>query len=84
MHTEAVLTVLKNLQNHICAALEAEDGEAVFVCDEWTSRLGKGESRVLKNGAVFEQAGVNFSHVKGEKMPGIGYCAPSRIGRCRI
>ena len=69
MHTEAVLTVLKNLQNQICAALEQEDGGAVFAREEWTGKLGVGETRVLKNGAVFEQAGVNFSHVKGSKMP---------------
>lgn len=69
MHTEAVLTVLKNLQNQICAALEAEDGGAAFEADTWQSRLGTGESRVLKNGHVFEQAGVNFSHVKGSSMP---------------
>ena len=69
MHTEAVLTVLKNLQNQICAALEQEDGGAVFAREEWTGKLGVGETRVLKNGAVFEQTGVNFSHVKGNKMP---------------
>ena len=69
MHTEAVLTVLKNLQNQICTALEQEDGGAVFAHEEWTGKLGVGETRVLKNGAVFEQAGVNFSHVKGSKMP---------------
>ncbi|MDO5638925.1 MAG: oxygen-dependent coproporphyrinogen oxidase [Neisseria sp.] len=68
-HTEAVLTVLKSLQNQICAALEAEDGGAIFVADTWQSKLGTGESRVLKQGAVFEQAGVNFSHVKGSAMP---------------
>ncbi|STI80852.1 coproporphyrinogen III oxidase [Escherichia coli] len=28
-----------------------------------------GRSRVLRNGGVFEQAGVNFSHVHGEAMP---------------
>ena len=69
MHTEQVLSVLKNLQNQICAALEAEDGSARFEPDEWQSKLGTGQSRVLKNGAVFEQAGVNFSHVKGTAMP---------------
>ena len=69
MHTEQVLSVLKNLQNQICAALEAEDGSARFEPDEWQSKLGTGQSRVLKNGAVFEQAGVNFSHVKGSAMP---------------
>lgn len=30
---------------------------------------GGGESRVLRDGAVFEQAGVNFSHVRGERLP---------------
>ena len=69
MHTEQVLAVLKSLQNQICAALEVEDGAARFVPDEWQSKLGTGQSRVLKNGAVFEQAGVNFSHVKGSAMP---------------
>lgn len=69
MQTESVLAVLKTLQNQICAALEAEDGEARFVADQWQSQLGSGESRVLKNGKVFEQAGVNFSHVQGSAMP---------------
>lgn len=69
MHTESVLAVLKTLQNQICEALETEDGEARFVADQWQSKLGIGESRVLKNGKVFEQAGVNFSHVKGDAMP---------------
>ncbi|EGZ45207.1 oxygen-dependent coproporphyrinogen oxidase [Neisseria wadsworthii] len=69
MHTQVVLNILQQLQNRICAALEAEDGAARFVADRWQSKLGSGESRVLKNGAVFEQAGVNFSHVKGAAMP---------------
>jgi coproporphyrinogen III oxidase len=30
---------------------------------------GGGESRVMRNGAVFEQAGVNFSHVRGSTLP---------------
>ena len=59
----------QNPANQICAALEQEDGEAKFVHEAWTGKLGIGETRVLKNGAVFEQAGVNFSHVKGTKMP---------------
>ena len=37
--------------------------------EAWTGKLGIGETRVLKNDAVFEQAGVNFSHVKGTQMP---------------
>lgn len=68
-YTEAVLPVLRQIQNQICQALETADGTAQFTADQWQSRLGKGESRVLKNGSVFEQAGVNFSHVKGSAMP---------------
>ena len=69
MKTEAVLNVLQHLQNQICWALEQQEGEAQFVSDEWQSALGLGQSRVLKQGAVWEQAGVNFSHVKGAAMP---------------
>ena len=69
MKTEAVLNVLQHLQNQICWALEQQEGEAQFVSDEWQSTLGVGQSRVLKQGAVWEQAGVNFSHVKGATMP---------------
>ena len=69
MKTEAVLNVLQHLQNQICWALEQQEGAAQFVSDEWQSALGVGQSRVLKQGAVWEQAGVNFSHVKGAAMP---------------
>ena len=69
MKTEAVLNVLQHLQNQICWALEQQEGVAQFVSDEWQSALGVGQSRVLKQGAVWEQAGVNFSHVKGAAMP---------------
>ncbi len=30
---------------------------------------GGGRTRVLKDGALFEQAGVNFSHVAGDRLP---------------
>ena len=30
---------------------------------------GGGISRVMRSGSVFEQAGVNFSHVTGDKLP---------------
>ncbi|MGN6956091.1 oxygen-dependent coproporphyrinogen oxidase, partial [Neisseria sp. P0015.S004] len=55
MHTESFLNLLKTLQNQICAAQEQEDGEAKFLHEEWTGKLCIGETRVLKNGAVFEQ-----------------------------
>lgn len=60
MKTEAVLNVLQHLQNQICWALEQQEGATQFVSDEWQSALGVEQSRVLKQGAVWEQAGVNF------------------------
>ena len=68
---QAVHEYLLELQTSICQALAAEDGEQDFIRDEWQRDDGGGGgiSRVLSNGAVFEQAGVNFSHVKGAQMP---------------
>ncbi len=66
-----VKTYLLGLQESICKALAAEDGEAKFVADSWDRpEGGGGTSRVMANGKVFEQAGVNFSHVTGDKLPG--------------
>lgn len=66
----AVKAFLLQLQEQICTALEQSDGAARFVEDSWQrAEGGGGRSRVLTKGAVFEQAGVNFSHVFGDKMP---------------
>jgi len=62
----AVKQFLLSLQDHICEQLEAADGKAKFVEDDW----GRGRSRVMTDGAVFEKGGVNFSHVQGDAMPG--------------
>ncbi len=61
---------LTGLQNRICAELESIDGKATFGSDTWERPGGGGgDSRVLKQGEVFEQAGVGFSHVFGDQMP---------------
>jgi coproporphyrinogen III oxidase len=58
---------IHDLQNRICAALEAVDGKAKFVEDEWQRpEGGGGKTRVIANGAVFEKGGVNTSVVFGE------------------
>ena len=65
-----VKVFLVALQNRLCAELEQLDGKATFARDAWDRPGGGGgESRVLANGAVFEQAGVGFSHVFGDEMP---------------
>lgn len=68
--SHAVRQYLLDLQAGICAALEAEDGDAKFGIDEWTRPEGGGGiSRILTEGNVFEKAGVGFSHVTGTKLP---------------
>ncbi len=67
---DAVREYLLTLQDTICNALEAIDGDAKFELDEWQrAEGGGGRTRVLTNGAVFEQGGVNFSEVSGDNMP---------------
>ncbi|UJS25152.1 oxygen-dependent coproporphyrinogen oxidase [Thiothrix winogradskyi] len=66
----AVKTYLLALQDDICEQLAAEDGSATFAEDAWERPGGGGgRTRVISNGAVFEQGGVNFSHVFGDKLP---------------
>ena len=65
----AVLNYLESLQDNICAALSDIDGSS-FIEDSWVREQGGGgKSRVLRNGNVFEQAGVNFSRVSGNQLP---------------
>lgn len=67
---QQVKTFLLKLQDHICQQLAAADGKGQFAQDQWVREEGGGgQSRVLTNGAVFEQAGVNFSHVSGATLP---------------
>lgn len=67
---ETVKKYLLKLQDTICDALSKEDGKQTFIEDAWKREQGGGgRTRVLTNGAVFEQAGVNFSHVYGNELP---------------
>ena len=66
----AVKTYLLDLQDRICRALATADGRADFAEDNWQrAGGGGGRSRVLAEGAVFEKAGVGFSHVFGTQLP---------------
>jgi len=65
-----VISYLQTLQDGICAALVEVDGKETFLEDSWKRPDGGGgRSRILRNGAVFEQAGVNYSHVHGDTLP---------------
>jgi coproporphyrinogen III oxidase len=78
--TSRVKNYLLDLQDRICRELQAEDSGAAFIEDAWSRGEsddgheepvlgGGGRTRVLNGGAVFEQAGVNFSHVTGASLP---------------
>ncbi len=67
---ERVKAYFCRLQDHICEALQREEGEKVFREDRWQRQEGGGGiSRVLEGGAVIEKGGVNFSHVTGAALP---------------
>lgn len=69
-YLKQVKSYLMSLQDAICQQLAQADGEQSFQEDSWDRPGGGGgRSRIMKNGAVFEQGGVGFSHVYGEKMP---------------
>ncbi len=61
---------LTGLQDRICTAIEGADGQAKFVEDVWQrAEGGGGRTRILRDGAVFEQAGIGFSDVSGTTLP---------------
>ncbi|MEW7973302.1 MAG: oxygen-dependent coproporphyrinogen oxidase [Candidatus Thiodiazotropha endolucinida] len=84
---QQVKEYLLQLQQTICCALEEEDGKARFFQDSWQREPGAhlgggGISAVLQEGEVFEQAGVNFSHVTGDQLPGSATAhRPELVGR---
>jgi coproporphyrinogen III oxidase len=70
VRASAVSGYLRDLQDRLCAGLAAADGAATFQEDRWQrAEGGGGRSRVLKDGSVFEQAGVGYSEVSGARLP---------------
>lgn len=67
---DSVRNYLMGLQDKICNEIENTDGKQHFLIDDWQRPSGGGgRTRVLTDGAIFEQAGVNFSEVSGENLP---------------
>lgn len=65
-----VSQLMRQLQDEICQGLQQLDGVAKFQEDAWERpEGGGGRSRVMREGAVFEQGGVNFSEVWGSHLP---------------
>ncbi|MDP2786404.1 MAG: coproporphyrinogen III oxidase, partial [Sulfurimicrobium sp.] len=60
---------LRSLQQEIVEKLSAIEGRP-FLHDTWErAEGGGGVSQVLEDGGVLERAGVNFFHVRGNKLP---------------
>jgi coproporphyrinogen III oxidase len=66
----AVRAWLASLQETLVEAVERADGAGRFGRDAWQRPAGGGgESRVLRDGALIEQGGINFSEVSGASLP---------------
>ncbi|WCT10085.1 oxygen-dependent coproporphyrinogen oxidase [Mucilaginibacter jinjuensis] len=64
---ELIAESYRQIQDEICAGLEALDGVAKFEEELWEREGGGGgRTRVLQNGNILEKGGVNFSAVHGE------------------
>ncbi|RWW30434.1 hypothetical protein GW17_00004998 [Ensete ventricosum] len=62
--------MIREVQDEVCAAIEAADGGGKFKEDVWSRPGGGGGiSRVLQDGGVWEKAGVNVSVVYGVMPP---------------
>ncbi len=81
----AVAAYLTDLQDRICAMLEAEDGHGRFLEDPWQHTSGGGgRTRVIEAGAVIERGAVNFSHVQGTALPGTASDRHPDLAGCRF
>lgn len=61
---------MQSLQDEITDGLKTLDGVGQFQEDSWKRpEGGGGKSRVMREGTLFEQAGVNFSEVWGSHLP---------------
>lgn len=63
---ELIAAEYQKIQDEICTHIENTDGVGTFEEDTWNREGGGGgRTRILRNGAVLEKAGVNFSAVYG-------------------
>lgn len=67
---QQVKTYLQNFQQQVCTMLEQEEPAAHFISDPWKhGEGGGGDTRVMQQGKIIEQGGVNFSHISASHLP---------------
>lgn len=68
-----VRSYLTDLQDRICSRLKRYEGSKSFIIDDWDINNGSnnssGSSRILEDGHIFEKVGINFSDVRGDRLP---------------
>lgn len=74
---EEISAAFREIQEEICTRIEAADGGGGFTRETWDHQGGGGGlTRIMRDGAVLEKAGVNYSGVAGtltdEMAAGIG------------
>ncbi len=79
---QQVVSYLKGLQDSICQNLEKIELNNVFEQDAWQHDNGGGGRTRFMRGEIFESAGVNFSHVLGEKLPASATAKRPEIAGC--
>jgi len=68
--TSKIKNYLQNLQDRICTFVSEEEGQSSFSEDLWQHpEGGGGRTRLLADGKHIEKAGVNFSHIFGQRLP---------------
>jgi coproporphyrinogen III oxidase len=82
MNRDAVKAYLTDLQERIVTLLEQTDGHT-FLRDAWQRpEGGEGLSCVIEEGNVLERGGVNFSHVRGQKLPASATAKRPELAGC--
>lgn len=67
---DSIKQYLLGLQSQISDALMQMDDKLTLREDEWQREGGGGgRTRVMNGGNIFEQGGINFSHVFGDTLP---------------
>ncbi|MDP3704472.1 MAG: oxygen-dependent coproporphyrinogen oxidase [Legionellaceae bacterium] len=82
---DLIKVYLLQLQQSICDSLETLDGSGRFIDDVWTrAEGGGGITRIMRDGGLFEKAGVNFSHVTGERLPPSASASRPELAGCHF